>query len=104
MRFTGTVAEFNRSTGRGLVSSKAAGGKVALHISQVVGSRKLDVGDFVEFELGVSEGVPQALSVTLTTRMAVMQQRAVDAQSSTVMSVDDMGFLAAQSATQPYAV
>lgn len=77
MRFAGKVSEFNRITGRGLISSRAAGGKFNFHVSDVRGgTSKLDAGDHVEFEVGFLNGSSQALVISLTSRMAVMQQRA----------------------------
>jgi len=81
MRFAGKVSEFNRVTGRGLISSKAAGGNFNFHVSHVKGgTSKLDAGDHVEFEVGPLNGSSQALVISLTSRMAVMQQRAARAE------------------------
>lgn len=78
MRFTGKVSEFNRSTGRGVISSKASGDKVKFHISQVVGGHgKLDAGAHVEFEVDFMEGVSQALRVAVMSRLAALQRSAV---------------------------
>lgn len=80
MRFPGKVSDFNRITGRGLISSKAYGDSVKFHTSQVVGGYgKLDAGDHVEFEVGVVDGVPEVLSVSVMSRLAALQQRAAKA-------------------------
>lgn len=78
MRFTGKVSEFNRSTGHGIISSKASRDKVKFHISQVVGgSGRLDAGAHVEFEVDFMDGVSQALRVTVMSRLAALQRSAV---------------------------
>lgn len=80
MKFTGKVSEFNRITGRGVISSKASG-KVNFNISQVVGGTgKLDAGDHVEFEVGFVDGVSQALGVSVMSRLAAQQKHAARAQ------------------------
>jgi cold shock CspA family protein len=80
MRFAGKVSDFNRITGRGLISSKAYGHRIKFRTSQVVGGYgKLDAGDHVEFEVGVVDGVPEALRVSVMSRLAALQQRTAKA-------------------------
>lgn len=81
MRFTGKISEFNRTTGHGLISSKATGGKLKFHVSQAAGGNwRFDAGASVEFEVGFVDGVSQALAVTLMSRIDSRQESTVKAR------------------------
>lgn len=87
MPLTGKVTEFNRSTGIGSIISKEAGGKVRFHTAQVAGGHgKLDAGDFVQFEMALSDGECQVTSVVVISRALALQQRAEKAQASTAVN------------------
>lgn len=92
MRFPGKVSDFNRITGRGLISSKAYGDRVRFHTSQVVGGYgRLDAGDHVEFEVGIVDGVPEALGVSVMARHSALQQRVIKSHVGKPVEEDKSG-------------
>ena len=77
MQYRGKVLEFNRATRRGIISSKAYGGQIPFHGTQVLtGSAGLEAGGRVEFCVGAIDGVLQALKVSMTTQLAPPQLKA----------------------------
>ena len=87
MPLTGKVTEFNRSTGIGSITSREAGGKVRFHTAQVTGGHsKLDAGDFVQFEMAISDGECQVTAVAVISRALALQQRAEKAQANTAIN------------------